>query len=184
MIGDMKKFTASEKERLEQFRAAAPAEFCKRIDRSLLTNQPAFDAVANWDGKFPGPCAFGVTGTGKTRAAWSALSRLWIRNEQSFSWFPVRHFVSVISKAESKGDDDKFFNDQKRFDVIFIDDIDKINWALESQKSALFSFYDWVYRQNKPCITTTNHPREWWAERMGDAFARRLFEGAHFAVRF
>jgi hypothetical protein len=26
--------------------------------------------------------------------------------------------------------------------------------------------------------------RDWWGEKMGDAFARRLFDDAHFAVNF
>jgi hypothetical protein len=33
-------------------------------------------------------------------------------------------------------------------------------------------------------ITTTNKDRQWWADKMGDAFARRLFDDAHFAVQF
>lgn len=33
-------------------------------------------------------------------------------------------------------------------------------------------------------ITTTNKDRAWWSEKMGEAFARRLFEGAHFEVVF
>jgi DNA replication protein DnaC len=173
-----------EVERLQQFRFAVPAEFFKRIDRSLLTCPSAFDAVSNWNGKFPGPCAFGPTNGGKTRAAWSALERLWVKNRQQFAWFPVRRMVTLLSKADEKGDDEKFFRNHDRFSILFVDDIDKINWSYESHMSALFSFYDWVYRQNKPCITTTNKDPAWWAERMGDAFARRLFEGAHFAVKF
>jgi hypothetical protein len=168
----------------EKFMIAAPAEFCKNIDRSLLIDPAAFDAVANWDGRFPGPCAFGATGTSKTRAAWSALARLWVRRQRSFAWFPVRKLVTMIAEDEEKGRVDKFFTNYDRLDILFVDDLDKINWVYESHKAAMFSFYDWVYRQNKPCISTTNKDPAWWAERMGDAFARRLFEGAHFAVRF
>jgi hypothetical protein len=184
MIGDMKKFTESEQERYERFLIASPSEFHKPIDRSLLIAPAAFDTVANWDGRFPGPCAFGATGTSKTRAAWSALGRLWVRRERSFAWFPARHLVISIAKSESKGEAEKVFGENTRMNSIFVDDIDKINWSYDSHMSALFSFYDWIYRENKPCITTTNKDPAWWAERMGDAFARRLFEGAHFAVRF
>src|SRR5688572_17211368 len=40
-------------------------EFLQKIDRTKLSNQEAFDAVAKWDGEFPGPIAFGATGAGK-----------------------------------------------------------------------------------------------------------------------
>ena len=68
--------------------------------------------------------------------------------------------------------------------MLFVDDIDKINWQFESQVALLWSFYDWIYRTKKPCITTTNQSREWWTEKMGAAFARRLFDDAQRPVRF
>jgi len=171
-------------ERLEKFRASCGKEFVKKIDRSRLINPAAFDRVALWDGSFPGPCAFGETGTSKTRAAWSALCNLWVNHQKSFAWFPVRKLIGELDGEDLTNESRGFLLGIKYCSMFFVDDIDKINWQFESEKSALFTFYDWIYRENKPCITTTNQSKQWWAGNMGEAFARRLFVDAHFAVRF
>lgn len=175
-----------EGERMQKFRKVLEdsPEFMKKIDRALLPKPEAFDAVAQWNGLFPGPCAVGQTNTAKTRAAWSALGRLYVRENRPFAWFPVRRLVTELATYEERNCADEFFRSYDFFRVLFIDDLDKINWQFDSQKMALFAFYDWVYRKNKPCITTTNKDRKWWADRMGEAFARRLFDDAHFTVQF
>lgn len=168
-------------------------EFLKPIDRTMLPNPKAFDIVANWSGRFPGPCAFGATDTAKSRSAWSALGRLYVKCPhiisgcevaRSFEWFPVRRLIAEMEKYEERGETEDFFRMRDFHSILFVDDADKINLAFETQKSALFAFYDWIYRKNKPCITTTNRDRAWWADNMGEPFARRLFDDAHFAVQF
>lgn len=171
-------------ERLARFRRVCPPEFMQRIDRAQLTNPDAFDRVARWEGTFPGPLAHGVTGASKTRAAWSALARMNIDNGRPFAWFPVKRLMTEFARYESKDSADEFWRYYRGFSALLVDDIDKINWQFESEMSALFQFYDWVYRDNRPVITTTNKPRSWWADKMGDAFARRLFDEAHFEVKF
>lgn len=175
-----------EGERLERFKRALEdsPEFLKRIDRTLLANPAAFDRVANWDGSFPGPCACGATSTAKTRAAWSVLGRLYVRQNRAFAWFPVRRLVGELERYETAGCADQFFHQYDFFPNLFVDDVDKINWQYESNQSALFAFYDWIYRRRKPCITTTNRARKWWADKMGGAFARRMFDDAHYLVEF
>lgn len=173
-----------EGERLQKYRKVCPPEFVAKLDRSLLPNTDTFDRVALWDGAFPGPCASGATGTGKTRAAWSALSRLYVRENKPFAWFPVRRLVTELGKYEEYNAADEFFRTYDYHPILMVDDADKINWQFESQLQLLFAFYDWIYRTRKPCITTTNKDREWWANKMGEAFARRLFDDAHFAVNF
>lgn len=171
-----------EGERLAKFKNACPEEFFRKIDRTLLKNLPAFDAVASWDGSFPGPCAVGPTSCGKTRAAWSALGRLWVKNSLGFSWWPVRKLLSAIE--EDNGSLDGLLWKHSASKILFIDDADKTNWQFESKTEALFAFYDYVYRKNMPCITTTNKDRKWWSNKMGDAFTRRLFEDACREVKF
>lgn len=173
-----------EGERLAKFRKICPPEFCRKVDRAQLPKPEPFDRVAQWDGSFPGPCATGKTRTAKTRATWSALGRLYVRQSVPFAWFPVRRLVAELEKYETYNAADEFFRHYSHFPVLMVDDADKINWAFESHGQMLFAFYDWVYRSRIPCITTTNRPRAWWANAMGDAFARRLFDDAHFAVEF
>lgn len=171
-------------ERLARFRRVCPPEFMQRIDRTQLAHPEAFDAVAQWDGRFPGPLAVGNTGTAKTRAAWSALGRLNVDENRSFAWFPVKRLITEFVRYESKDIADEFWRYYRGFNLLFVDDLDKINWQFESEIAALFQFYDWAYRENRPLITTTNKDRAWWAEKMGDAFARRLFDEAHRTVTF
>ena len=173
-----------EGERLALFKRICPLEFASKIDRDKLPNPDAFDAVAKWTGVFPGPCAIGKTETAKTRAAWSALGRLYVRENKAFAWFPVRRLVTELEKYESYNAADEFFRSYEHHKILMVDDLDKINWQFESQGALLFAFFDWIYRTNKPCITTTNKDRNWWAGKMGDAFARRLFDDSHFTVQF
>ena len=170
-------------ERLARFRRVCPPEFMQTIDRGQLLNAKAFDSVASWDGRFPGPLAVGTTGTAKTRACWSALCRLNVKDNRSVAWFPVKRLITEFARYESKDIADEFWKMQ-RTDLIMVDDLDKINWQFESEAAILFQFYDWVYREHRPCMTTTNKSREWWTEKMGEAFARRLFDEAHRTVDF
>ena len=173
-----------EGERMARFKATAPEEFVAKIDRAKLKNPAAFDRVANWDGRFPGPLAVGDTSFAKTRAAWSALGRLYVRENRSFMPLTARSLIGELQKAEERGASEDFFWRYKFTRALLVDDVDKINWQFDSHGAALFAFYDWVYAKHIPCISTTNKDRAWWAERTADAFARRLFAGAHFEVRF
>jgi hypothetical protein len=170
--------------RKESFRSICDPEFCKRIERDRLPNPAAFDAVALWDGTYPGRLATGRTDTAKTRAAWSALGRLYVHHDRRFTWYPVRTLIMKLEQEEKQRTGADFFKNMEHYHVLFIDDLDKINWQFESHKEHLFAFYDWIYRMRRPCLTTTNKDRGWWAKMMGDAFARRLFQDAHTEVKF
>lgn len=175
-------------ERLARFKATVKEtggeRFLEKIDRTKVPNVAAFDAVAKWDGTFPGPCAVGVTGSAKTRASWSALGRLYVYQEKAFEWFTAKRLVGTIARYDAAGHGDEFYRQRDFFPILFVDDIDKINWDFESEAAALFAFFDWVYRKNKACLVTTNRSRKWWTERMGDAFVRRLMTDACREVEF
>jgi len=105
-----------------------------------------------------------------------------VKESVGFSWWPVLKLLTAIEDAEGSLDGLMWKHSASK--VFFVDDADKTNWQFESHAEALFAFYDHVYRKNIPCITTTNKDRTWWAGKMGDAFARRLFEDACREVRF
>ena len=170
--------------RLAAFRSVCDPEFLKRIDRAELPDPVAFDRVAQWPGTYPGRLATGTTNTAKTRAAWSCLGRLYVRENRPFKWYPVRTLMKALDDEENAGYGADFFRHLGHFPILFVADIDKINWQFDSTKQQLFAFFDWVYRTRKPCLTTTNKDRAWWANMMGDAFARRLFDDAHETVEF
>lgn len=159
-------------------------KFLEPLDRRQLKNPTAFDRVANWDGKFPGPVATGATGTRKTGGGFAAIERLFVYENRAFSFFPIKRLISEYVRYEKKDLTDEFYRMLSHYPVLLIDDVDKINWQFESEVSILFQFYDWVYRAQRPVITTTNQTRAWWTERAGSAFVRRLFDEAHFEVKF
>ena len=171
-------------DRLARFKRVCPPEFAGRIDQGLLSNPEAFGRIRDWTGAFPGPIATGPTGRSKTRAAWSVLGRLIVEDGKTLAWFPVKRLLTEFARYENKDAADEFWRFYRNFDVLFVDDLDKINWQFASEMQALFQFFDWIYRDHRPCVTTTNKDRKWWADKMGDAFARRLFDEAHFEVRF
>lgn len=173
-----------EGQRFLEFSRICPIEFTEAIENTRLPNSSAFSRVVQWDGVFPGPMASGATGTAKTRAAWAALKRLHIDKAKTFAWFPVKRLLNEFNKYEAANLGQEFYKQYSYQSVLFVDDIDKINWSFDSESAALFQFYDWVYRENRPCISTTNRPAAWWSEKMGEAFTRRLFTDAHFHVDF
>lgn len=159
-------------------------EFLKPLNSRLLKSPGAYNVVARWEGKFPGPIATGPTGTRKTGAAFAALQRLFVHENRAFSFFPVKRLISEYSRYEKKDILDEFYRMLLHYPVLLVDDVDKINCQFESEMSALFQFYDWVYRARRPVITTTNQNRAWWTDKFGSAFVRRLFDEAHFEVKF
>lgn len=170
--------------RAAEFKRVCPEEFITPVDRQRLISQISFDRIASWNGEHPGPIAVGPTGTSKTRAAWSALGRLYVRQHKAFVWFPVRRLITQMSKYEQADLADECFHNWTFYEILFVDDLEKINWQFQSESEYLFSFYDWVYRCRRPCMTTTNMSRQWWADKMGDAFVRRVFDEAHHEVKF
>lgn len=172
------------KARFDKVLTGIADEFLKPLDRRLLRNPTSFDRVAQWNGKFPGPIATGMTGTRKTGAGFAAMERLFVYENRPFTWFPVKRLISEFTRYEKKELTDEFYRSLLHYPVLLVDDVDKINWQFESEVSILFQFYDWVYRARRPVITTTNQNRAWWTERTGPAFVRRIFDEAHFEVKF
>lgn len=173
-----------EVERLDRFRIMCPEEFMRPLNRHQLVSPAAFDDVAGWDGNFPGPLAVGPTATAKTRAVWMALRRLYVDQNISFAWFPVRKLIAEMAKAEGDGYPEGFFRQYSHYKIWFVDDIDKINLQFSSQTSALWEFSDHCYRNRKRLIATTNRDREWWDETLGSTLTRRLFVDGCLPVQF
>ena len=173
-----------EGQRWARFKGICPEEFLPKIDRSKLPKPQQFDAVANWDGTFPGPLAYGTTDTAKTRAIWYALRVQFVKHNRTFAWFPVKKLVAELEHWDKIGQAHEFYRQYSHYRMLMVDDLDKINWRDENQMSILFDFYDKIYRDRTRLLATTNKDRDWWTDRMGDAFARRLFKDCHTAVQF
>lgn len=173
-----------EGERLTRFQRTCDEKFFVEVDFLRIKNRTAYDRIMQWDGSFPGPCAHGVTGIGKTFAAWQALRHLYVKKAIPFKWFPVRDLVNEMKRYEDNECTADFFRQIDFFKIIYVDDIDKINWDFNSSVQMLLAFLDWVYRRQKPCIVTTNRDRAWWKAKAGDALVRRLFDDGFVEVNF
>lgn len=171
-------------ERFARFKNVCDEKFLVTVDPAQIRCRPAYSRMMNWTGTFPGPCCTGPTGIGKTFAAWQSLRKLYVDSNMPFAWFPVRRLVAELERYEKAGHADEFFRTYDFFKILFIDDLDKINWDYESHAQLLFSFLDWVYRKKKPCVVTTNRDRAWWKAKAGDAFVRRLFDDGFKEVEF
>ena len=173
-----------EGQRMATFRKMCPKKFMQKIERHLLPDAESFDRVALWDGSFPGPIAYGGADTAKTRATWSALGRLYVKQNKPFAWFPIKRLLTEMETYDKSGDVHEFFRKYAHFPVLMVDDVEKLNWDFGSNVELLFAFYDWIYRESRPCLSSTNKPPEWWEERVGEGLTRRLFKDGHFAVEF
>lgn len=173
-----------EGERFAAYRRVCDPNFFADVDPTRIRNKAAFSRVAEWDGRFPGPCITGISGAGKTFAAWQALRRLYVKENRAFRWFPVRLLVTELERYEKNECAADFFRQCSFFRVLFIDDVDKINWDFESHAQMLFSFFDWVYSHKIPCIATTNRDQAWWKAKAGDALVRRMFVDGCVEVKF
>lgn len=169
--------------RASQFKTGCPKEFCTAINRNILRNPYAFDQVAKWPGIYPGPLAAGSTGLSKTRAAWSCLGRLYVKEGKRITSFTVKRLLEKYFEHHMDGEPQRFWAAMARFDAFLIDDIDKFE-ANERNNTVLFELLDWIYANHRPAICTTNRPRDWWSDKMGTAFTRRMFDEAFFTVQF
>lgn len=169
--------------RASQFKAGCPKEFCTAINRNILKNPWAFDQVAKWPGTYPGPLASGPTGQSKTRAAWSVLGRLYVKEGRHITSFTAKRIMEKYFEHHMSGEPARFWSALSRFDVFLLDDIDKFE-INDRNCTVLFELLDWIYANHRAVVCTNNRPRDWWAEKMGTAFARRMFDEAFFTVPF
>jgi hypothetical protein len=170
--------------RWAEFKKVCDPRFHVPLDPVRVVNKEAFERVVQWSGTAPGPCIVGQTGTGKTYAAWYALRTLYCRHAIPFAWFPAWKLISEMERDDKNGDLGEFFRRYDFFRVLFVDDIEKINWDFSSCQQYLWSFMDWAYRRRKPVIVTTNRDRKWWETKMREAFVRRMFDEVCVEAQF
>jgi hypothetical protein len=169
--------------RHNQWLAKCPAEFQKPIDLSLV--RPAYHTLMKWDGTFPGYCCVGDTNSGKTRACWSVLSAL----SAGFTYYGARDLIDAHWDWHG-GMWDKVFGTWRlmhgchhQLHVMLLDDVDKVAMNPITTE-LLFNFYDIVYEEQIPCLSTTNRSRQWWKDKMGEAFTRRFLDDGQKELQF
>ena len=117
------------KQRLQDVACKIPADFLTPIDRTRSTvDWKAFDEIQEWDGK-KSITARGVSQIGKTRAIYQALKREYVENYRNFLVLDEFQLLAKVSDAAKNGKLEELAKKFNGSDILFIDDIDKVNFS-------------------------------------------------------
>ena len=135
-------------------------EFLQPIDRSIKTvDWTAFDEVQAWDGK-KSITVRGISGLGKSRAIYEVLKREFVENERDFTVVSESQLLSRISSAMMTGKLEKLERSWCSKDILFFDDIDKVNFSTgvtgENAMTILFGVIKARQESRKPTILAYN----------------------------
>ncbi len=166
------------KSRLGQFRGICPSEFLRTIDRGLIPSLPAWDQADAWDGSHPGLWLWSKkTGQAKTRMLWRHFGRLFVEGNRRCIRVGGVQLGEVYFKYHMKGNPDDFYSLMTNHDVVFIDDLDKINLRNDDRVSIprmLHELFNKFYEAHKPVLVTANESIEFFRSRLGESADRRI----------
>ena len=95
----------------------------------------------------------GSVGRGKTMVGICILKSILISTKLKCRFIAMADFTQRIIKA---GQDGRSAEDMQSFDVLFLDDIDKLSAVSPWVQERVFSLVDYMFRENKTLIVTTN----------------------------
>lgn len=168
---------ALKKQRLESFRNQCPAEFQKPIDRTLLPNLIAWDEADLWNGSHPGLWIWSKgTGQAKSRLLWRQFGRLHVQHGRSILKTSGQSLAEEYFGFHMDGDPRGFYRWLAGYDLLFIDDLDKINLSDGRSPRMLREVFDELYACKKSVLVTANEPIEFFAKNVGQSCARRMRE--------
>ena len=177
---------AIREQRMAHFKELCPPEFLKPIDRSLLPVLRAWDESDAWAGSTPGVWLWSrETGQGKTRMAWRQFGRLHVNHGKHCLKATGQALAEEYFTYHMDGEPRAFYRWLARCDVLFIDDIDKIDLQDRRYCRMLRELFDELYAARKPVCVTSNEPISYFAKFCGESCCRRMREVAreiHFGA--
>lgn len=164
------------RQRLEWFRDRCPLEFQAPL---CLEKMPAPRSVAmkalSWDVAFPGLWLWSTrSGQGKTRTMWALVKVARIEKGRQIYAYTGQQWADEFWRHHMDGTADELWGWLKRWDVLVLDDVDKINVSDVRQQRALRELFDLIYRERMPCLVTSNRPIAWLTEVLGASAERRV----------
>lgn len=178
--GTGKKFVLEDhvkEQRLARFKELCPAEFREPIDRRRLPNLKAWDEADAWAGTYPGLWLWStVTGRGKTRMAWRLLGRLHVKHGKQIIKSSGQQLAETYFEFHMDGDPRGFYRWLLRFDIILIDDLDKVDLSDRRYVRMMRELFDELYARRTAVVVTANEPIAFFSTVAGESCARRMNE--------
>jgi hypothetical protein len=165
-------------QRLKSFTDRCPARFLEPFDLRRLPARPDVVRTAlAWQGTHPGLWMWSQeTGQGKTRVMWQLIRKARVDLGLSCYEWTGQQWADDLWRHWMEGSADQLWWWLNRWDVLCIDDVDKINLSDVRQQRALREFFDLIYREQKPAIITANRPPSWIVDTLGNSAERRVLE--------
>lgn len=162
-------------QRMEAFRSQCPEEFRKKIDRTLIPNLVAWDKADAWQGAFPGVWLWShATGKAKTRMLWRQFGRLHVERGKAVLKITGQALAEEYFGYHMAGEPRAFYAWVRRYDVVMLDDLDKIDLDDRRAPRMCRELFDELYAWHKPVLVTANEPISHFQKRIGDSTARRM----------
>lgn len=175
-------------QRMATFRNFCPAQFQQRIDRTKIPNLAAWDLADKWNGTFPGVWLWShSTGEAKTRMLWRKYGQLHVEQGRVVSRITGLNLAEFYHDCYRQNRTSEFYHRITKFDVLMLDDLDKIPLpqgdlgysakdAADMNARMLREVFDHLYEAMKAVLVTSNEPISYFAERCGPSTERRMRE--------
>lgn len=162
-------------QRLDAFRSQCPDEFRKAINRDLIPNHAAWDKADVWTGTFPGIWLWShKSGMAKTRMLWRQFGRLHVDHGKTVLKITGQALAEEYFRYHMDGEPRAFYGWVTRYDVVMLDDLDKIDLEDRRAPRMCRELFDELYSRHKPLLVTANEPIAHFQKRIGDSTGRRM----------
>jgi hypothetical protein len=153
-----------------------PQQFRRKIDRALLPCiLAAWDEADGWNGSHPGVWIWShETGMAKTRMLWRQFGRLYVEHGRNILKISGQALAEQYFSYHMEGNPRSFYRWAMGFDVVMIDDLDKMDLADKRAPRMVRELFDEFYSHMKPVFVTANEPIEHFQKRIGESMARRI----------
>lgn len=175
-------------QRMQRFREFCPEEFQKKIVRELIPNVAAWDKADLWTGGHPGVWLWSHdTGEAKSRMLWRKFGQLHVDNGKTVCRVTGANLAEEYHDAFNKSRTGQFYRDLTGFEVVMLDDLDKmplprqgVGFAEHDQAERnarmLRELFDRFYESHTPVLVTSNEGIAWFGQRIGPSAERRMRE--------
>jgi hypothetical protein len=173
-------------QRMERFKEFCPPQFQMKIDRSLVPNLAAWDTADTWAGSHPGVWLWSHdTGEAKSRMLWRKFGQLHVEHRRVVCRITGANLAESYHDAFNNSRTGAVYADLTKYDVVMLDDLDKIplprqgigfaeHDQAERNARMLREIFDRFYEQLTPVLVTANEPIEWFGLRIGASTERRM----------